>query len=81
MNNYVKQNKKQLTIDSNKITNNNIIRCSWQFCKYQDKWTYDYDSNSKNNVTYQDHYVHNMISTDIKILLYHYKQSCCWWQH
>jgi hypothetical protein len=46
----------------------NISRCSYKFCSYQDNCSYNYDMKTK-NLCYQDHFVHNMVSTDLKILL------------
>jgi len=45
-----------------------IVRCSYKFCSYQDNCTYNYNLKTK-NLCYQDHYVHNMVSADLKILL------------
>ena len=63
--------QKEIFIDNkNKINilESNISRCSYKFCNYQDKCTYNYSSTIK-NLCYQDHYVHNMVSADVKILL------------
>jgi len=46
----------------------NISRCSYKFCSYQANCSYNYNSKSK-RLCYQDHYVHNMVSADLKILL------------
>lgn len=57
-----------------KIVNENdpsefiISRCSYKFCTYQDNCTYNYNQKSK-NLCYQDHYVHNMVSADLRILI------------
>lgn len=45
-----------------------IIRCSYKFCSYQDNCSYNYNLKTK-NLCYQDHYVHNMVSADLKVLL------------
>ena len=45
-----------------------IVRCSYKFCSYQDGCNYNYNVKSK-NLCYQDHYVHNMVSADLRILL------------
>ena len=50
----------------------NIPRCSYKFCKFKDSCSYNYNSKSK-NVCYQDHYVHNMVSSDINILILYIK--------
>lgn len=47
---------------------NTISRCSYKFCSYQDNCSYNYNLKTK-NLCYQDHYVHNMVSADLKILL------------
>ncbi len=49
-----------------------ISRCSYKFCSYQDNCTYNYNLKTK-ALCYQDHYVHNMVSADLKILLEHIK--------
>jgi hypothetical protein len=49
-----------------------ILRCSYKFCSYQDGCTYNYNLQTK-NLCYQDHYVHNMVSADLKILLEYIK--------
>ena len=51
-----------------------ISRCSYKFCSYQDSCTYNYNSKTK-SLCYQDHYVHNMVSADLKILLEYIKQK------
>jgi len=54
--------------------NNTIARCSYKFCCYQDNCTYNYNLKIK-NLCYQDHYVHNMVSTDLKILIDYVKKN------
>ncbi len=51
-----------------------ISRCSYKFCSYQDNCSYNYNLKTK-NLCYQDHYVHNMVSADLKILLNYIKQK------
>lgn len=52
-----------------KLNNNAILcRCSYKFCSYQDNCSYNYNTKIK-NLCYQDHYVHNMVSADLKILI------------
>lgn len=46
-----------------------IMRCSYKFCSYQGECSYNY--NKGNTLCYQDHYVHNMVSADLKILLHY----------
>lgn len=54
-------------------TMENIIRCSYKFCSYKDNCNYNY--NNKNNILcYQDHYVHNMVSADLSILINYIKK-------
>lgn len=45
-----------------------ISRCSYKFCSYQDNCSYNYNQKTK-NLCYQDHYVHNMVSADLRILI------------
>jgi hypothetical protein len=59
-------------IEGIKIEGTNISRCSYKFCSYQDNCTYNYNSKTK-NLCYQDHYVHNMVSADLKILIEYIK--------
>ena len=51
-----------------------ISRCSYKFCSYQDSCTYNYNLKTK-SLCYQDHYVHNMVSVDLRILLDYIKQK------
>jgi hypothetical protein len=51
-----------------------ITRCSYKFCSYQDSCTYNYNLKTK-SLCYQDHYVHNMVSADLKILLDYINQK------
>lgn len=53
---------------------NTISRCSYKFCSYQDNCSYNYNLKTK-NLCYQDHYVHNMISSDLKLLLNYINQK------
>ena len=57
-----------------KNKNNSIPRCSYKFCSYQDNCSYNYNNKSK-NLCYQDHYVHNMVSADLKILLQYINEN------
>ena len=52
----------------------NIMRCSYKFCSYKDNCSYNYNLKIK-NLCYQDHYVHNMVSADLKILLEYIKKK------
>ena len=60
--------KMQVSVD------NTISRCSYKFCCYQDNCSYNYNLKIK-NLCYQDHYVHNMVSTDLKILIDYIKTN------
>jgi hypothetical protein len=56
-------------IDLKDMKETNIItRSSYKFCSYKDNCTYNYNFKDK-NVCYQNHYVHNMVSADLKILI------------
>jgi len=61
-------------IDESNPTKFNISRCSYKFCSYQDNCSYNYNSKTK-SLCYQDHYVHNMVSADLKILIEYIKQK------
>jgi hypothetical protein len=61
-------------IDENKPNEFNISRCSYKFCSYQDNCSYNYNPKTK-SLCYQDHYVHNMVSADLKILVEYIKQK------
>ena len=61
-----KINQKQIKI----INKQNIQRCSYKFCNFKENCNYNY-SKKKNNYCYQDHYVHNMVSHDLLILIYY----------
>jgi hypothetical protein len=45
----------------------NIPRCSYKFCSFKENCTYNYDKNK--NGCYSDHYVYNMLTADIKIII------------
>lgn len=63
-----KLNQKQIKISNKK----NIQRCSYKFCNFKENCNYNYNySKKKNNYCYQDHYVHNMVSHDLLILIYY----------
>ena len=66
----------ELQLEKLPIINNEIIitRCSYKFCSYHDNCVYNYNLKSK-NLCYQDHYVHNMVSLDLKILQQFIKQK------
>jgi hypothetical protein len=50
--------------------NDKIQRCSYKFCSYQDNCVYNYNLKIK-KLCYQDHYVHNMVSSDIINIINH----------
>jgi hypothetical protein len=52
------------------INKKNIQRCSYKFCNFKENCNYNY-SKKKNNHCYQDHYVHNMVSHDLLVLIYY----------
>lgn len=58
----------QKEIIHDKTDYDNISRCSYKFCSFRDGCSYNYNTKVK-NLCYQDHYVHNMVSADLKILL------------
>ena len=71
---------RQPEINHNNIfPNGNLIRCSYKFCNFKDTCIYNYSNNNNNNYNnnklykknkcYQNHYVHHMVSADIKIVL------------
>ena len=53
---------------------NNIPRCSYKFCNFKDSCIYNYN-NKPHSICYQDHYVHNMVSADIQILMKYIKNN------
>lgn len=56
------------------LATGNIFRCSYKFCSYKDNCSYNYNLKTK-NLCYQDHYVHNMVSADLKILIDYVKSK------
>ena len=54
--------------------NNYIPRCSYKFCNFKNECFYNYNRKTK-NVCYQDHYVHNMVSADLIILIDYIKEK------
>ena len=49
-----------------------ILRCSYKFCSYKDNCSYNYNFKTK-SLCYQDHYVHHMVSADLKYLINYVK--------
>ena len=64
----IRLNQKELVHDNKNITNY-ISRCSYKFCSYQDNCSFNYNNSKSKYICYQDHYVHNMVSSDLKILI------------
>lgn len=60
--------QKSINLNKKLLENQQITRCSYKFCSYQDTCVYNYGDKSRSQC-YQDHYVHNMVSSDLKILL------------
>jgi hypothetical protein len=60
-------NQKIITHEVN-ITPTNLPRCSYKFCNFKENCSFNYNSNSKNSC-YQHHYVHNMVSGDLQVLI------------
>jgi vacuolar-type H+-ATPase subunit I/STV1 len=56
--------QKKIVINNQK---NNIQRCSYKFCNFKENCTYNYGK--KKNYCYQDHFVHNMVSYDLDMLI------------
>ena len=50
------------------LKNSELYRCSYKFCNFKGKCNYYYNKKNSNKC-YQDHYVHNRVSFDVKILL------------
>lgn len=55
-------------LEKSKFSDSVITRCSYKFCSYQHNCNYNYNKYTKNKC-YQDHYVHNMISLDLKTII------------
>ena len=58
---------KQKPIVINNQKNTIIQRCSYKFCNFKENCTYNYSK--KKNYCYQDHFVHNMVSYDLDVLI------------
>lgn len=57
----------QKPIIINNQKNTNIQRCSYKFCNFKENCTYNYSK--KKICCYQDHFVHNMVSYDLDVLI------------
>ena len=64
----IRLGQKEFNHDKMQIINDTITRCSYKFCSYQDNCSFNYNIKLK-NLCYQNHYVHNMVSVDLKILI------------
>ena len=62
-----------INIEKKTYSDDNISRCSYKFCSYKDSCNYNY--NKSKNLCYQDHYVHNMVSGDLRILIDYIEQK------
>jgi len=61
-------------VTENKVYKDDVpSRCSYKFCSYKDSCNYNY--NKSKNLCYQDHYVHNYVSNDLKILIDYIEQK------
>jgi hypothetical protein len=69
----VRLGQKNIDIDKKNYNDDKISRCSYKFCNYKDSCNYNY--NKSKNMCYQDHYVHNMVSADLKILIEYIQQK------
>jgi hypothetical protein len=67
-------NQAEIKIESKIYNDDNISRCSYKFCNYKDSCNYNYNK-AKNLICYQDHYVHNMVSGDLRVLLDYIEQK------
>jgi hypothetical protein len=63
----------EVNIEKKTYTDDNISRCSYKFCSYKDSCNYNY--NKSKNLCYQDHYVHHMVSGDLRILIDYIEQK------
>jgi hypothetical protein len=51
----------------NLLNTQNIPRCSYKFCSFKENCSYNYDKTKIG--CYSDHYVYNMLTADIKIII------------
>jgi hypothetical protein len=71
--NFLQNKLNQKEILNIKQTKVGLVRCSYKFCTFKENCVYNYQK--KNNHCYQDHFVHNMVSHDINIILEYINQS------
>jgi hypothetical protein len=69
----IRLGQKEINIEKKNYSDDNISRCSYKFCNFKDTCNYNY--NKSKNMCYQDHYVHNMVSADLKILIEYIEQK------
>lgn len=70
----IRLGQEDIKIEKNIYNDDNISRCSYKFCNYKDSCNYNYNK-AKTLLCYQDHYVHNMVSADLKVLLDYIEQK------
>jgi hypothetical protein len=63
----------EINIEKKIYIDDNISRCSYKFCNFKDACNYNY--NKSKNLCYQDHYVHGMVSADLRILIDYIEQK------
>ena len=69
----IRLGQKEINVEKKTYSDDNISRCSYKFCNFKDACNYNY--NKSKNMCYQDHYVHNMVSADLKILMEYIEQK------
>jgi hypothetical protein len=67
LSNILKDRLNQPDLNHENYSVKTIPRCSYKFCNFKDSCLFNYTN--KHQKCYQDHYVHNMICADIKVLL------------
>jgi hypothetical protein len=65
--------QKEIIMEKKSYSEENISRCSYKFCNFKDSCNYNY--NKSKNMCYQDHYVHNMVSADLKVVIDYIEQK------
>jgi len=69
----IRLGQNEINVEKKIYLDDNISRCSYKFCNFKDSCNYNY--NKTKNMCYQDHYVHNMVSIDLKILMDYIEQK------
>ena len=69
----IRLDQNEINVEKKVYLDDNISRCSYKFCNFKDSCNYNY--NKTKNMCYQDHYVHNMVSVDLKILMDYIEQK------